>query len=415
MKTIDRIFSNPITIVLLVFLFLFNIKFISFPWMPTSRFVFFILVLFFLLRTTTLIKKELTSNYLYYFTLFFVILYVLVLFFMSGGMHFDLISRMIIFCIFGVFMSFAFSSLPIDLGLFCRSVAFACFLQAFFVYISFFSESYRIFLSGILIETSNIPITYSKRVPGFSNSSGSLLSLLLSFGVFFFMCLLVNTQNRHYKVVFLLCAIFIAISCLFVGKLGLFLSVYFIFATFFVRSKKIRYLTFVLILLSCFLVLISYIYSKSSSVVVENTVHLEGFQYALSRSFSLFSSEGDSTLKALLLMPIPSLDINTMLGHGYFIDALGRNVTNSDVGYVQSYYSLGLIFSLVFYVSLFFYLFYKIIRVRDMTLRNMAFIFFLPLFVVELKEPFITKLGYVFLLLTYLFLCDRDKNSVHHV
>ncbi|QIR06505.1 hypothetical protein [Salinivibrio costicola] len=312
-------------------------------------------------------------------------------------------------------MSFAFSSLPIELNTFFRSVAFACFLQAFFVYISFFSESYRIFLSGILVETSNIPITYSKRVPGFSNSSGSLLSLLLSFGVFFFMCLFVNNSSRHYKLVFFTCAVFVATSCLFVGKLGLFLSAYFIFATLFFQSKYFRYVIFLVALFSVPASLAYYIYNSPSSVIESNAVSLEGFEYALNRSFSIFSSEGDSTIKALLKMPIPNLDINTTLGHGYFIDASGRNVTGSDVGYVQSYYSLGLIFSLIFYVSLFCYLFYKILGVQNLTLRNMAFVFFFPLFVVELKEPFITKLGYVFLLLTYLFLCDKDKNSVENI
>lgn len=384
---------------LITFLYLFNIKFLAASWMPTGRLVFLVMLIFYGVSGSVFLKKEIGRYPLYFILLLFVLLYVTVQSFLIQYTDFSLISKMIVFCIFSLFTAAMTSKLFPNVKVFLQSIALACVFQAMMVYISFFVVGYSDWLSSILVESSNIPFSNASRVPGFSNSSGSALSLSLSLGVFSLMSLFYCSSNSFQRSACLSGSVFILLSCIFVGKLGLFLSFYFILAIFFLESLR-RPMFALKILIAGSITL--FILIKFTFVG-----DLGQFTYVVERSFALFMGNEDSTLNALKSMPIPALDVNTMVGYGITTDPKGINAANSDVGYVQTYYALGFIFSLIFYIPLFFYLLVKVTAVKDKAYRLLSFVLFIPLFIIELKEPFITKLGYSFVIFSFLFIANK--------
>lgn len=386
---------------LITFLYLFNIKFLAASWMPTGRLVFLGMLVFYGVNSSVFLKKEIARYPLYFILLLFVLLYVVVQSFLIQQTDFSLISKMIVFCVFSLFMAAMSRNFFPSIQLFLQSIALACLLQAIMVYISFFSPEYRNWLSLILVESSNIPLTNGSRVPGFSNSSGSALSLILSLGVFSLMSLYYCTSKPFQRFTFLFGSIFILLSCIFVGKLGLFLSIYFIISILILESIRRPIFAFKILIIGT----ITLFFLMKYTFVGD----LGQFTYVMERSFALFMGNEDSTLTALKSMPIPALDVNTMIGYGITTDAKGINAAHSDVGYIQTYYALGFIFSLIFYTSLFFYLLVKAIAVKDRPYRLLSFVLFIPLFIIELKEPFITKLGYSFVIFSFLFIVNKTS------
>lgn len=395
----------------IIFLYIFNIKFLAATWMPTGRFVFLIAIFFYGITGYLFLKKEMTKHPLYFITLSFVSVYAVVHYLFSGGLYFELISKMVVFCIYSILMAAIVSHMFTSGKLFIQSIAFACFAQSVMVYISFISPEYRDWLSTILVDSSNIPLTYAKRVPGFSNGSGSTLSISLSLGVFALMSLYYCTSQFIQRVIFLLGSLFILISCIFVGKLGLFLSFYFILAILFLESlrKPVFAIKIIAIGFITSFILLKYTFLDDLGGIGEVT-------YAMERSFALFTGDEDSTLEALKSMPIPPLDLNTMVGNGIIKDSQGLNASGSDIGYVQTYYALGLIVSLIFYIPLFIYLTTKVLQVKDRSYRLLSMVLFIPMFIIELKEPFITKVVYPFILLSFIFIVNKsNKHALNTV
>lgn len=387
----------------ITFLYLFNIKFLAITWMPTGRLVFLVMLVFYGVSSSVFLKKEIGRYPLYFILLVFVLLYVTVQSLLIQYTDFSLISKMVVFCVFSLFMAAMASEFFPSIKAFLQSIAFACLFQAMMVYISFFVVGYSDWLSSLLVESSSIPFSNASRVPGFSNSSGSALSLSLSLGVFALMSLYYCSSKYSQRVAYLSGSVFILLSCIFVGKLGLFLSFYFILAIFFLESLRQPMFALKILIAGSiiFFILIKFTFVGD----------LGQFTYVIERSFALFMGNEDSTLNALKSMPIPALDVNTMVGYGVTTDAKGINAANSDVGYIQTYYALGFIFSFIFYTSLFFYLLVKVTAVKDRAYRLLSFVLFIPLFIVELKEPFITKLGYSFVIFSFLFIVSKTSKN----
>ena len=106
-------------------------------------------------------------------------------------------------------------------------------------------------------------------------------------------------------------------------------------------------------------------------------------------------------------MPIPPLSLNTIVGTGEVFDAeKSVNASGHDSGYIQTYFSLGFVFAIVFYVSYFLFL------IRITKLKNLLILLFLIfiLFVVEFKEPFIFKYILPFYILTLTVLYNKERN-----
>ena len=113
-----------------------------------------------------------------------------------------------------------------------------------------------------------------------------------------------------------------------------------------------------------------------------------------------FSFRSNSTVEQLKEMYVPPLSFKTLLGTGRVISENGlTNASLNDSGYVQTYFSLGLFMSVLFYVSFLFLSFYRWLLGE----RNIFILFLLViLFLIEYKEPFIFKYAFPCFLTTIL-------------
>lgn len=401
LKKSQESFFSQVLLLTLSFAYLFGLKFLKFEWMPATRLVLLICTLTVGLKLLYFFKKDIEKNIIFYLfqtsILFYVICQVILL-----PTDFGMLSRIIVFLVFTLYIAAAASMFFRDVDHFLKVLTICCSFQAFMVFVSFLSPTYREWLAGVMVEGGNIPFLNPFRVPGFSTGSGASLSLILSTGVFATMSLYWQARKFKYKLFYLFLSIFITVSCIVVGKLGLFLSFIYICLFFFMSSGNLKHTS--LIILS-FVIALLLVYSSLD-------IDWDAIAYPIERSFSIFLKGEDSTLGALTEMPIPPIEISTIIGTGLASTPSGYNASGSDIGYIQNYYGFGLIVATLFYGSLFYYLTSNIFRLLKSRSKVLCMIFFIPLFLIEFKEPFVTKVAYPIVLLILIFLSQKQQNEL---
>jgi hypothetical protein len=365
--------------------------------------------LLFLPQIITYFKSDTRKHFVFYASVLTVLFYTIVqtiLLYTDFGM----LSRTIVFLIFTLYLSVSFHFLFKDPQHFLKIVSYSCFVQALMVYISFFYPPYRTWLETIMVHGGNIPFAYGARVPGFSTGAGASLSIALALGCFCSMCCFYFEKTKK-RFKYLLIAFFIFSSCIFVGKTGLLLCMYFIFSVILISFSP-SFLIFSVLILSSLLILV-FLSNGFEFEVLTLALPEEQKQLvtAILRSFGFLFGREDGTVSALKGMPIPKLDIVSVIGTGSNNDAKGHSLTGSDIGYISSYYGYGIVMAIVFYVAVFSYSVKRLWEVRSTEFKLLAIILFIPLFIIELKEPFIFKISYPFIFFVFLNLINREQKN----
>ena len=396
-KTSQEGFLFRSLLLVLTFSYLFQLKFLKFEWMPATRFVFLLCTLIIGIKLLYFFKKEIEKNIIFYFFQLSVFLYVIFQTILLPT-DFGMLSKIIVFLVFTLYIAAAASFFFRDVRHFLKVIMICCCIQSVMIFISFIFPAYRDWLSTVMVEGGNIPLTDPFRVPGFSTGSGASLALTISAGVFASMALYWRSTMLRRKILYLFVSLFMSASCILVGKLGLFLSFFYIFIFFIISSSNFKHTLFI-----GFIFLISLF-----TLYLGLEVDWEAIAYPLERSFSIFIKGEDATAGALAKMPIPALEIKTIIGTGLAAKANGLNASGSDIGYIQTYYGFGLVISILFYGSFFFYLVRNILKLDNSGNKLLCIVFFMPLFIIEFKEPFITKIIYPIMLLILIFLSQKE-------
>ena len=101
-------------------------------------------------------------------------------------------------------------------------------------------------------------------------------------------------------------------------------------------------------------------------------------------------------------MEIPKLSLETIMGTGIRRGVLTSGViVQNDIGYIQLYVALGLVVSILFYISISKIILSRIKSVHDKALRYILIILFMMSIILEFKEPFFLKYIAVFFIMTY--------------
>ena len=406
---------RTVTLTALAFLYLFNIYFKVVQFLPTGRLVFLVLLILLNTRIVVAYAKYMNSHYIFLGTFSFAFIWVMGLYTVNPQSDIGPFNQLVVFSVYSCFMGLAFAILSKSLEVLLKAISYACLIQAVFVYISFYSETFRFAIAEILVAGGNIPLTFAGRVAGFSNGAGASLSLSLSMGVLCSMFLFTLKYRGVEKALMLVIAIITASSCILVGKTGLILSGYFIISLLLWSSLRVRLLT---------KKVICYINFKTL-----RTVTLFGFivciaifltsgtrkqeSYALRRSFSNPFGEKDLTLKALSNMNIPPISLKTVLGTGELINSEGRSSAGTDIGYIRSYYCYGLILSLLLFLVIFGHFIAGILKIKTSEVAFPLWVLFIPLIIVECKEPFVFKVSYCFVLFAVIYAALKDQHRTH--
>ncbi len=383
--------------IILIFFIIYDFGFIAFPSLTSGRVVLLAIFIYSLIKKDILINKEVA-----FFSIFIFILFVVSLIQFINSDDFNQSSRLFWFTIYSIITPFLLLKIFKDKIDFLNAFFIATTIQSIITIGSFLNPEFKQFiLSAIVVGGNDIKDGF--RAIGFTSASGAAFSVIQFCGVFSGLMLLKYTRDNLIKSIFILIFILIGLlSTLIIGRTGLLCSIiaiiYFLFINFNLK-KAILYSV------------ITFIISQINFInLLENqTEGIDGFNIELFKNWieDGFILKNNNTVEAISRMPIPPLSLNTIVGTGEVFDAeKSVNASGHDSGYIQTYFSLGFVFAIVFYVSYFLFL------IRITKLKNLLILLFLIfiLFVVEFKEPFIFKYILPFYILTLTVLYDKERN-----
>ncbi len=381
---------------LAVFGLLYNISFLAVPSATTGRVVLLWLVLRYRQEIPNVWRGLIDQARIPVAIVGIVAAYAAAQYVLVGGGDGTQLSRLLNFILYvlggAVAVTAASGGSLLRLGM---AAVLATGAQALAILVSFLSPEYRVWLGGVLVQSGNIEFTAALQAPGFSNSSGALLSVTQAMGVFAALLVLSDTERLWARGRLVLAVLLCLVSTVLSGRTGLQLSLIFI-SGFAIFGGPWSLLRFSLAGTAGLALLIGWFSELEAWVSQFNPAAGGTFAWA----FEFFvSGAATASLTDFISQEVPRLTIETVLGTGRVLDSRGLgNASGHDSGYIQTYYSLGLPMALLLYGSLL-ALFLGVAQ-RLQRYRGVVFMLLGLIFVIEIKEPFMFKYAMPFVLLT---------------
>ncbi len=384
----------------LIFFIIYDISFSFLPYLTSGRIaVLFLLITNF--NTTSLDKIFYWGFATFGLALFYA------LFQSIYSCDLTQVSRLFWFIIYGWILPCVVSFYLEKAEYLYRLLFFAVTLQAIIVFVMFFNIEFRFHILDILEVDSNInPYENFQRSFGFTSLTGSAFSIVQAGGFFsgIYYLTISKFNSILIKLLIFLGLMVILLSTVLIGRTGLFISI-FLLLFYIVFISNITQKIIILLLLFYFFQLDI----ESSFIFI--TENVEGFksEWFITWIEEAFSTRNNSTLTEINNMNVPPISLETIVGMGLVKSENGfGNASMNDSGYIQTYYSLGLIISVVFYLTYFCLSFFRWLKSK----RNpLVLIFLIIVFLVEYKEPFIFKYSLPFLLTTFLIYENKLQES----
>jgi len=401
----------------IIFFLLFDINFKFIPGFTTARCAFFVLLIY---TATIALKKNsigskifLKNNVWFVCTLFFIFLAAIAQYFISNDL--TQIGRLTYFTMYGLITPFILSKYFKSRKEFLILVSIAVLVQSLLTLFSYFNPSVSNLFNNLILYNSNFGQENKMRALGFVSVAGATLSVIEFTGIASLLIYMRHYPTNFVKKTTIWITIFlILISILFIGRTGLFLSLAAILlylSSFGISIKKIGlYLIFGIMVTQ--INFINFLEKATSNIEGYNTELFIGW---INSGFRL----NNDLVEGLSQMPIPELSLKTVVGTGLVKDPSGDgNASGHDTGYIQTYYSLGLIFALLFYLSYYTFLIKLVKKNKDFV----GLVLILVLVLIESKEFFIFSYTYPFYLLSFIlvgqeinkFSSDRTSNNTIH-
>lgn len=379
----------------LIFFLIYDISFKAFPILTSGR-----IVLIFLIISNF---KDLKLVFKEYKFLKFIILLLLLVSFLQFTLTNDntQFSRFFYFTLFSLISSLIIATRVKDTQKLLFYILIAVSFQSVILVYVFFNPSFKFILDQYIVYGGNFTVENLYRSFGLSSQTGAALSLTQSFGVGAGLLLLKYKNNYLITLSIVICFL----STIFVGRTGLLISLLFLGVYFYytISLKKIINISLIIIFLSLF---ISTIINKfTSSLDSINGFSSEFFIRWLNEGFQL---ENNKTVNALVSdQNIPELTIqNFFIGSGTISNSNGTNSSGHDSGYIQTYYSIGLIFTILFYLSICTFI---VQNFKILNNRKLLFFICFTILALDFKEPMLFKYTEGFIFLTVLFSMKYEK------
>jgi hypothetical protein len=283
-------------------------------------------------------------------------------------------------------------------------------VQAVIHIFSFFSPEYREWVSGVLVQGGNLDLSLGSRPPGFVNSAGAAFSVIQALGLFSALFILRASKSRWMTFVSAGLGVIIFISALVAGRTGMLVCMAMLLFSALTGSVKSRYAT-IFIFMSIISGLAFFSDYLRFYLFVVDPAFERDFSKMLENVLEVFQNQGKvKSVSHIYSMEVPPLTFETLIGTGRSRASIGGG---HDSGYVQIYYSLGLVMAGVFYGVLAFFLGRLLAAVKE---RKIAMgMLIVLMFTVEAKEPFIFKYVLPFYIVSCLLLLisqGKEKERV---
>jgi hypothetical protein len=391
---------NHVISFVLIFFILYDINFNFLPYFTTGRIAFLFLLI-------TSFNKTNFDNLFYWGCIIFGLLLFYALFQRIYSAESIQTSRLFWFIIYGWILPYLVLFYFKKAEQIYFFVFLAAILQAILVFVMFFNIEIRFQIMGMLKVVTNITQNETlQRAFGFTSLTGSTFSIVQAGGFFSGVYYLTRTTFNSIliKLLIWLGLMAILLSTVLIGRTGLLISIFFLVYYFIFISNIKQKIIILLISFSIYQI-------DFESSFINLTENIEGFktEWFITWIEEAFNFRKNSTLEELNTMYVPPITIETIIGLGRVESESGYgNASMNDSGYIQTYYSLGLIMSAVFYLTYFCLSFFRWLNSK----RNpLILIFLIIVFLVEYKEPFIFKYSLPFLLTTFLVYENKFQKS----
>jgi hypothetical protein len=376
-----------------VFAILFDINFTFLPSVTTSRLAFISL-----LSLTFIRKDKINISCVFYLLVLSVILMFSIGQFLYSS-DFTQCSRLIWFCLYGIVTPFLFVNYIKGRNEFFWLISIAVVIQAVLTICSYLNPAVKGIFSSLIIYTSNFDETNTLRAMGFASVGGASFSVIQSTGVISLLILDRLNSFKFFKRILLWISILIVfISIFFIGRTGLFISIFAILVYFISLGFKLKNVMIAAI------VFFAAIQINYLNLIESLTSNIDGFKSELFVTWieSSFQLKGNETAEDLNKMPVPPISFQTIIGTGRVVDKNGfGNASGHDSGYIQTYFSLGLFLAFCFYISYMLFLGYQIQKQKKL------YLFVFVMFLIEFKEPFIFNYSFPFFVLSSILIFNR--------
>jgi hypothetical protein len=398
-------FLQHLAAMALLFCLVYNVSFLLLPSATTGRIAIVLLMGWGLKRNLDSIRNLVTANPVIFTVFGFILLYAFVVYRLNPLANSDIFSRVFHFLFYSVIGSVAYLNL---IGRNWRRfhlhfMIIVAVQSALHIY-SFFSFDYREWVSGVLVQGGNFDLTLGSRPPGFVNSAGAAFSVVQALGLFSALLVLRQSRTAWLSLVSGLLGVGIFVSAMLAGRTGMLISLLLLVFTVLTGSSRTRTAAVMIVVVSVigallfkqeirfFLFLIDPVFERDFNTVIAN-------------AFELFYKQGKvGSAVHVYNMEIPPLGVETILGTGLVRVLVGEG---HDSGYVQTYYSLGLVVAFAFYATLLSLLTKYFLRLPGY--RMLMVLLVCLMFIVETKEPFIFKYALPFYVLTCFRLLVPDN------
>ncbi len=395
---------------LVIFFLLFDINFKLIPGFTTARCTFFFLLLytfFIALKKNSFGSKQFFKNNIIFLCILFCIYLVAIIqYFFSNDI--TQIGRLTYFTMYGLITPFIINLFFKSRKEFLILVGLAVLLQSLLTLCSYFNPNISNLFNNLILYNSNFGQENKMRALGFVSVAGATLSVIEFTGI---VSLLIYLKYYNTNLISRICIwtiiILILIAILFIGRTGLFLSLFAILLYLFsfgINLKKIAVFSFIIIFFSQI---------NFTDILGKATSNVDGYNTELFFGWinSGFRFNND-LVEGLSQMPIPELSFRTIIGTGLVKDPSGEgNASGHDTGYIQTYYSLGLICSLIFYFTYYSFLVTHVKKNKDL----IGFFLILVLGLIESKEFFIFSYTYPFFLLSFILIGQDKKYHTNEI
>jgi hypothetical protein len=422
----NNIASKNIFDTLVLLLFLFGIQFFSIP-VNSQRLIILFVVAFILINYSTEFHFYYNKKILVTLLIFsFFVAYVCVAYLVTAAKEMTVVKNSLILLFqtgIGSYIFVYYLKPNIDHKRFVHLVYFICVMHGFVITINFLSPEFRNLWDIIIppslgnIDETNVQSYF--RMRGITQQTGAKVSSFLAIGVLLFVHILLGNEPKKFKLTSVVLFPFIIIGILFTGRTGLLMlpiSVFFLIVSLIYHNKlKIYHLILLMSLpffglLSYLLIKEIYFFFTNGGIILPNGEELfsrwERWAFGNFDSFFTGKTDGLHDVEVIKTHYFLPSNTNILLFGNQEYWSLQR--IRSDVGYIRSVYSVGLIGSLFFYLS---YIYMMISSKLKNEILSIFILFWI--LIIELKESMINLPFFSSFIFSYFLIAQKENEKVY--
>jgi hypothetical protein len=378
--------------VLLIFLLFYNVAFLVLPAsLPSTRLAIVVLFVLYVRKWgVDPILGVLHRHFAVFLALGLVFGHAMAAYLMGGGdtTPASRLAEVVYFALLGPFLMMAYAGR--GWLRFHLHVMLAVSAQAVMHLFSFTSAGFRNWVSTVLDQRGNFELTYNLMPPGFSSGAGASFSVAQAIGLLSALILLRNARALGPALLYTAATLVILVSAGIAGRTGMLMTLVFL-GLFAMKSGAVVRISITVVIALVVTLFVFFIDEFKFLVSLMGEDLDWQLNSILKRSFEIFQTKGTSvnSLSELAEMWIPPLNLETWFGAGIVRTPFGAR---HDSGYVQLYYALGFPMTIVFYLTIFWFVMRLWAALPVMPGRE-AWIFpwlIAIMFILDIKEPFIT-------------------------